>query len=93
MDHLPLWFRIDDGYSYFLRWFACSSASSGTVEIGKGDTGCLWRVLSSDDPFWRLVCASLVGFAADHLAGFGIVQGGCCVGGVVRWLGFGHGHV
>ena len=46
-----------------------------------------------DDPFWGLVCTSLVGFAADHLAGFVVVQGGCCVGGVVRWLGFGHGHV
>jgi hypothetical protein len=69
-----------------------SSASSGTVEVGKGDTGWLW-VFLSNDPFGRLVCIALVGFAADHLAGFVIVQGGDCVGGVVRWLGFGNGHV
>jgi hypothetical protein len=45
----------------------------------------------SDNPFWRLVWPSLVCLAADHLTGF--VHGGCCVGGVVRWLGFGNGHV
>jgi hypothetical protein len=70
MDHLPLWFQINDGYDYLLRWYARSSASSGMVEVGKGNTGWLWRVFSSDDPLWRLVCTSLVRFAADHLAGF-----------------------
>ena len=85
MEHFTLWFRIVD-------WFARSSASSGTVEVGKGDIGRLW-VFSSNDPFGRLVCIALVGFAADHLAGFVVVRRGCCVGVVVRWLGFGNGCV
>jgi hypothetical protein len=93
MEHFPLWFRIDVMYSYCLRWFARCSASSGTVKVGKGDTGWLWRVFASDDPTWCLVCPSLVSFATDHLAGFVFGRGGCCVGGVVRWLGFGNGHV
>jgi hypothetical protein len=45
--------------------------SFGTIEVGKSNTGRLWGVFASDDPFWRLVCASLVRFAAaDHLSGF-----------------------
>jgi hypothetical protein len=55
--------------------------------------GFAWVFLSKNDPFGRLVCIALVGFAADHLAGFDIVRRGDCVGGVVQWLGFGNGHV
>ena len=91
MEHFPLWFQLVDRFDLF-RWFARSSASSGTVEVGKGDIGRLW-IFSSNDPFGRLVCIALVGFAADHLAGFVVVRGGCCVGGVVRWLGFGNGRI
>ena len=91
MEHFPLWFQLVDRFDLF-RWFARSSASSGTVEVGKGDIGRLW-IFSSNDPFGRLVCIALVGFAADHLAGFVVVRRGWCVGGVVRWLGFGNGRI
>lgn len=88
--NLPLLLWVADRYGYFLRWFARSSASSGAVHVSKGGFD-FWRIFVSDNPFWRLVWPSLMSLAADHLTGF--VRGGCCVGGVVRWLGFGNGHV
>ena len=57
MEHFPLWFQLVDRFDFF-RWFARSSVSSGTVEVGKGDIGRLW-IFSSDDPFGRLVCIAL----------------------------------
>ena len=41
MEHFPLLFQLVDRFNLF-RWFARSSASSGTVEVGKGD---YWEAL------------------------------------------------
>jgi hypothetical protein len=72
----PMWTTSHCGFKLLPGTITASgSLPAGTVEVGKGDTGWLW-VFLSNDPFGRLVCISVVGFAVDHLAGFDIVPSG-----------------